>query len=131
MSRGLQPENARKVGEVSSSEVVSMAELISDDMNFVSCVVCFSTCDKGGGHQDQVGGLLGGVKICRTAASLPLQVLKTTPFLRTNPRSLQTGCNYPSKNSLAARWAQTPCSHKGGSLENQTQTRKMPYALSI
>lgn len=29
---------------------------------------------EGGGHQDQVGGLLGGVKICRTAAKLPLQV---------------------------------------------------------
>lgn len=27
----------------------------------------------GGGHQDQVGGLLGGVKITRSAASLPLQ----------------------------------------------------------
>eukprot|EP00903_Cladosiphon_okamuranus_P018207 g16748.t1 len=32
----------------------------------------------GGGHQDQVGGLLGGVKICRTAPSLPLQVLTET-----------------------------------------------------
>ncbi|CAM9908431.1 unnamed protein product, partial [Hapterophycus canaliculatus] len=32
----------------------------------------------GGGHQDQVGGLLGGVKICRTTASLPLQVLTET-----------------------------------------------------
>ncbi|CAM9296426.1 unnamed protein product [Ectocarpus sp. 12 AP-2014] len=32
----------------------------------------------GGGHQDQVGGLLGGVKICRTSASLPLQVRTET-----------------------------------------------------
>lgn len=29
---------------------------------------------EGGGHQDQVGGIFEGIKICRTAASLPLQV---------------------------------------------------------
>lgn len=38
--------------------------------------VCFSvrSCPAGGGWQDQVGGLVGGVKVGRSRASLPLQV---------------------------------------------------------
>lgn len=38
----------------------------------VGKVVLF--CDVGGGWQDQVGGLFGGVKIARSAAQLPLRV---------------------------------------------------------
>ena len=42
-----------------------------------ACYVLRGVPLPGGGHQDQVGGLLGGVKICSTTANLPLQVLKT------------------------------------------------------